>query len=102
MAVIKIIVEYLEDGNFWNASFCEETGEFQRRNAVNYRSEHKASSLTEVILGGGKGNTFNPEFPSLYNVAALEGIKTSIESRGVEFEYHNTASVDDHFGETEL
>jgi|SRR6056300_1065907 len=100
MAVHKIICEYLPDGNFWNCSFLEERGEFARRNAINYRSEHKASSYIEVILGGGKGNTYNPEIPSIYDVARLEGIKTSIESRGVEFEYHNTASVDDHFGVT--
>jgi len=98
MAIYKIICEYLPDGNFWNCSFLEERGEFARRNAINYRSEHKASDFTEAFLSGGKGNTYNPGYPSIYNIATLEGIKTSIESRGVEFEYHNTASIDDHFG----
>ena len=98
MAVKKIICEYLSDGNFWNCAFLEENGEFARRNALNMRSEYKASAKIEVILGGGKGNTYNPELPSTYNEAALQGIKTSIESRGIPFEFHNTASLDDYYG----
>lgn len=98
MAVKKIICEYLTDGNFWNCAFLEESGEFARRNANNIRNENKASDRIEVVLGGGKGNTYNPQLPSIYNEAALQGIKTSVESRGIPFEFHNTASIDDYYG----
>ena len=100
----KIVLGYLSDGNFWRGRVYENNNtstsqEVLDRNALEYRNVDKLSSYLEVKCGGGKGNTYNPNIPNIYDADRLEVIKTTLESRlGCVVEYHQTASISDYWG----
>ena len=94
----RIELRYLPDGNFWRAYIFEDESSTEM-SCLKYRNPDKLSSYLEVKCGGGKGNTYNPSVPNLYNVDKLEVIKSTLEDRlGCEVTYHNTASINDYHG----
>jgi len=94
----KIVLGYLSDGNFWRGRLYE--GDLSNdRNSLEYRNPDKLSDWLEIKCGGGKGNTYNPDIPNIYDADRLEVIKTTLESRlGCVVEYHQTASINDYWG----
>lgn len=94
----KIVLGYLSDGNFWRGRLYEDDLS-NDRNSLVYRNPDKLSDLLEIKCGGGKGNTYNPNIPNIYDADRLEVIKTTLESRlGCVVEYHQTASINDYWG----
>jgi hypothetical protein len=94
----KIVLGYLSDGNFWRGRLYE-SDLSNDRNSLEYRNPDKLSDWLEIKCGGGKGNTYNPDIPNIYDADRLEVIKTTLESRlGCVVEYHQTASINDYWG----
>ena len=94
----KIVLGYLSDSNFWRGRVYE-SSITNNQSALEYRNPDKLSDWLEVKCGGGKGNTYNPDIPNIYDADRLEVIKTTLESRlGCVVEYHKTASINDYWG----